>query len=246
PVSSAPAPSAPARSAPARSAPARSAPVAGGTPGWASGTLAASRATTTVLVRHAASALSPERRFSGRGDVPLSPDGVEQTKRVATRLAARGGLSAVVSSPLLRARQTAELVAGALGVDLTFDPDLVETDFGVWEGSTFAEVRERWPDELDAWLAAPGAAPPGGESFAEVEHRVLRAHRRLVETYPAAAVVVVSHVTPLKTLLRLALEAPVATLFRLQLDVTGVSEVDWYPDGPASVRLVNDTHHLTG
>ncbi len=236
PVTAAPVTAAPVTAAPG--------PAARPAPGWAAGTLAASAATTTVLVRHAASALSPERRFSGRGDVPLSPDGVEQAKRVATRLAGRAGLSAVVSSPLLRARQTAEAIARALGVDLVVDPDLVETDFGAWEGFTYAEVRERWPAELAAWLAAPAAAPPDGESFAEVEHRVRRAHRRLVETYPAAAVAVVSHVTPVKTLLRLALDAPVATLFRMQLDVTGVSEVDWYADGPANVRLVNDTHHL--
>jgi probable phosphoglycerate mutase len=53
-------------------------------------------------------------------------------------------------------------------------------------------------------------------------------------------------VTPIKTLLRFALDAPPSTLFRLYLDVTGVSEVDWYADGPASVRLVNDTSHLKG
>jgi probable phosphoglycerate mutase len=205
------------------------------------------RATTTVLVRHGSSVLSPERRFSGRGDVPLSPDGLAQAARVAARLAARGGIDAVLSSPLRRARQTAEAIAAALPgsvPQLDFDDDLMETDFGRWEGLTFGEVREQWPDELTGWLASPDLAPPGGESFTAVATRVTAARDRLIERYPGQTLVVVSHVTPLKTLLQFALEAGPVLLHRLQLDVTGVSEIDWYPDGPATVRLVNDTHHL--
>ena len=202
------------------------------------------RATTTVLVRHASSVLSPEKRFSGRGDVELSPEGVAQAERVAARLGARPGVDVVVSSPLRRARHTAELIAKAVGVDLVTDDDLVETDFGAWEGLTFSEARRADPAAVDAWLASPDVAPPGGESFAQVAERVNVARERLVADYAGQTIIVVSHVTPLKTLLRLALEAPPAMLYRLQLDVTGVSEVDWYADGPANVRLVNDVHHL--
>jgi broad specificity phosphatase PhoE/ribonuclease HI len=201
-------------------------------------------ATTTVLVRHASSVLSPQRRFSGRGDVALSPEGLAQAEKVAARLGTRPGIDLIVTSPLRRARQTAELIAKATGVELATDDDLVETDFGAWEGLTFAEARAADGAALDAWLADPQTAPPGGESFADVAVRVARARDRLLAAHPAQTLVVVSHVTPLKTLLRLALEAPPIMLHRLQLDVTGVSEVDWYPDGPANVRLVNDTHHL--
>ncbi|TQS44515.1 bifunctional RNase H/acid phosphatase [Cryptosporangium phraense] len=213
-----------------------------GGPGWRGG--AQRRATTTVLVRHASSVLSPEKRFSGRGDVALSDDGVRQAERVAARLAARPGIDVVVSSPLRRARHTAELIAKAVGVPVEFDDDLVETDFGAWEGLTFSEARRSSPEAVDAWLSSPDVAPPGGESFAQVAERVDAARERLVADHAGETVVVVSHVTPLKTLLRLALEAPPVMLYRLQLDVTGVSEVDWYADGPANVRLVNDTHHL--
>jgi len=210
-------------------------------PGWGQPT---QTATTTVLVRHGASVLSPERRFSGRGDVPLSPEGSAQAALVAARLVRRGGVHAVVTSPLRRARRTAEAVASALGLDLAIDDDLVETDFGDWEGHTFAEVRERWPAELDAWLASPDVAPPGGESFTATTERVLRARDRLLAAHPERTVAVVAHVGPLKTLLRLALEAPPASMYRMHLDLTGVSEVDWYADGPATVRLLNDAHHL--
>jgi probable phosphoglycerate mutase len=209
--------------------------------GWGA---ASSTPTTMVLVRHGSSVLSPERRFSGRGDVPLSEAGVEQARRVAARLAGRDGVKAVVSSPLLRARLTAEAIAGALGLGVTVEDDLMETDFGDWEGYTFAEVQRDWPDELAAWLASPEVAPPGGESFAATAARVASARDRITAGYPAAEVVVVSHVGPIKTLLRTALDAPAQTMFRMQLDVASVSEVDWYPDGPATVRLFNDAHHL--
>ncbi|NEB66398.1 bifunctional RNase H/acid phosphatase, partial [Streptomyces fulvissimus] len=76
------------------------------------------------------------------------------------------------------------------------------------EGLTFGEVRERWPDQLTAWLAAPGAAPPGGESFEEVAARVAEARDRLRAAHAGRTVLLVSHVTPVKTLVRLALDAP--------------------------------------
>ena len=212
-------------------------------PGWGTAT---TTPTTMLLVRHGSSVLSPERRFSGRGDVPLSAEGAEQARKVAARLAGRDGVKAVISSPLRRARRTAEAIAGALGLSVTVDDDLVETDFGDWEGFTFGEVQRGWPDELTAWLASPQVAPPGGESFEATEERVLRARNRLVAAYPATSVIVVSHVGPVKTLLRTALGAPAETMFRMQIDVASVSEVDWYPDGPATVRLVNDSHHLQG
>jgi probable phosphoglycerate mutase len=216
------------------------APVAGG---WSA---PAAEPTAMLLVRHGASLLSPEKRFSGRGDVPLSPAGSEQARRVAARLAGREGVVAVVSSPLRRAVRTAEAIAAGVDLSVTVDPDLIETDFGRWEGLTFAEAREQWPDELAAWLASPDAAPPGGESFAATAERVERARLRILAGHPAGTVIVVSHVGPVKTLLRIALGAPPETMFRMQIDTASVSEIDWYADGPANVRLVNDTHHLTG
>jgi probable phosphoglycerate mutase len=211
---------------------------------WTGG--ATTSALTTVLVRHGASPLSPQKRFSGRGDVPLSEEGRGQAARLAERLVERGGIDLVVTSPLRRARRTAEAVAAAVGADLVVEPDLAETDFGRWEGHTFAEVREQWPAELDAWLASTEVAPPGGESFAATAERVQKALDRLRARHAGKTLAVVSHVTPIKTLLRFALDAPPSALFRLHLDVAGLSEVDWYADGPARVRYVNDTAHLRG
>lgn len=200
---------------------------------------------TFVLLRHGETALTPEKRFSGSGDHELSEVGRRQAEAVAAALAARGTIQAIVSSPLKRCRQTAEAVAVRVGLDVRIDDGLRETDFGAWEGLTFAEVRERYGDDLDAWLASPKAEPTGGgESFATVARRVAAARDRLVREYQGRTVLVVTHVTPIKTLVRLAIGAPPESLFRMELSAASVSAVAYYADGNASLRLLNDTGHL--
>jgi probable phosphoglycerate mutase len=199
--------------------------------------------TVTYLLRHGETPLSIERRFSGTGDARLTERGRAQAKAAARRLA-EVKLDLIVSSPLARAVETAEAVAGPLGLDIVTDEGLRETDFGGWEGMTFGEVHERWPDDLAAWLADPAVAPPGGESFVTTHRRVRQARDRLVSSYGGSTVLVVSHVTPIKTLVRIALEAPPSAYYRIHLDPASVSVVDWYADGPAVVRLLNETSHL--
>ncbi|MGA5164752.1 MULTISPECIES: bifunctional RNase H/acid phosphatase [Streptomyces] len=213
--------------------------------GWAA-TADLGAPATFVLLRHGETALTPEKRFSGSGgsDPDLSPVGRRQADAVAAALAARGTVQEIVSSPLARCRQTAATVAARLGLDVHVDDELRETDFGAWEGLTFAEVRERYPDDMDAWLASPDAAPTGGESFAEVALRVAAARDRLTARHAGRTVLLVTHVTPIKTLVRLALGAPPESLFRMELSAASVSAVAYYRDGNASVRLLNDTSHL--
>jgi ribonuclease H / adenosylcobalamin/alpha-ribazole phosphatase len=199
--------------------------------------------TTTLLLRHGQTAMSVEKRFSGVGDPPLTEAGRAMAAAAATRLATSGA-TAVVSSPLRRARETAALVGEALGVDVEVEEGLRETDFGDWDGYTFAEVRQTWPAELDAWLASTAVAPPHGESFDATAVRVRAALHRLLRRHAGQTVVCVSHVTPVKTLLRIALEAPPSSLYRMHLDLVSLSEVQWFADGPAVVRSMNDTGHL--
>ncbi|MEU1129642.1 bifunctional RNase H/acid phosphatase [Streptomyces sp. NPDC005900] len=201
---------------------------------------------TFVLLRHGETALTPQKRFSGSGgsDPSLSDVGREQARRAAAAFAARGTIQAIVSSPLRRCRETAHAVAARLGLDVGVEEGLRETDFGAWEGLTFGEVRERHPEQLTAWLASPEAAPPGGESFAAVAHRVAAARDRLTKAYAGRTVLLVTHVTPIKTLVRLALGAPPESLFRMELAAASVSAVAYYADGNASLRLLNDTSHL--
>ena len=154
--------------------------------------------------------------------------------------------SAVVTSPLQRAYDTAAAAAGALGLPVQVDDDLIETDFGEWEGLTFLEAAQRQPDLHGRWLRDTSLPAPGGESFDEVAQRVRGARDRIVAHHGDSTVLVVSHVTPIKTLLRLALGAGASVLHRLHLDLASLSIAEFYPDDGASVRLVNDTSYLNG
>ncbi|MEH0422840.1 bifunctional RNase H/acid phosphatase [Streptomyces sp. B21-083] len=202
---------------------------------------------TFVLLRHGETLLTPQKRFSGSGgtDPSLSDVGRDQAERVADSLARRGTIEAIVASPLARTRQTAAAVATRLGLDVTIDDGLRETDFGAWEGLTFGEVRERYPDDMNAWLASPKAEPTGGgESFAATARRMAVTRDKLIAAHAGRTVLLVTHVTPIKTLVRLALGAPPESLFRMELSAASLSAIAYYTDGNASVRLFNDTSHL--
>ncbi|MEV6393742.1 bifunctional RNase H/acid phosphatase [Streptomyces sp. NPDC051907] len=204
---------------------------------------------TFVLLRHGETALTPEKRFSGSGgtDPELSAIGRRQAEAVAASLAARGTIEEIVSSPLKRCRETAEAVAARLNLDVRIEEGLREADFGAWEGLTFGEVRERYPDDLTAWLDSPKVAPSGGgESFATVARRVAATRDKLLARYAGRTVLLVTHVTPVKTLVRLALGAPPESLFRMELSAASLSVVAYYGDGNASLRLLNDTSYLRG
>lgn len=210
-------------------------------PGWTGATGAPTR---LLLLRHGQTELSIARRYSGRGNPPLTEEGRRQADAAARYLGARGGIAAVVSSPLGRAYETATAAAKALGVDVRVDDDLIETDFGEWEGLTFAEAAQRDPELHRHWLRDTSVEPPGGESFDAVARRVSRARNRIISEYGSATVLVVSHVTPIKTVLRLALDAGEGILYRLHLDLASLSIAEFYADGGSSVRLVNQTAYL--
>ncbi|WP_328466708.1 bifunctional RNase H/acid phosphatase [Actinoplanes sp. NBC_00393] len=203
-------------------------------------------ATRIILVRHGSTPLTSQGRYSGRGDVPLTDEGEAQAMAAGGRVAGISrDVAAVLSSPLSRCTRTAELIAAEVGgVPVTVMDDLIECDFGAWEARTFAEVQEQWPDEMQAWLESTGVAPPGGESFQAVAKRVRRAMAAVLSAYPGKTVVLVSHVSPIKLILRDALAAGDAFLHRLFLDAAGVSTMDVWPDGNIAVRSVNETAHL--
>jgi len=212
-----------------------------GAPGWIGAT---GRPTRLLLLRHGQTELSVQRRYSGRGDPALTELGQEQAARAAEMLAAKGDIDTVVTSPLGRARDTARAAGSALDVPVRVLDGLIETDFGEWEGLTFSEAAERDPELHGRWLGDSSLAAPGGESFDQVRARIEETRRDVLASYPGANIVVVSHVTPIKTLLQLALGVGPSLLYRLHLDLASLSIVEWYPDGNSSVRLVNDTSYL--
>ena len=205
--------------------------------------------TRMILLRHGQTELSVHRRYSGRGDPELTELGQTQAARAAREIGARlehqdVEPAVILCSPLRRARQTAAAVAEITEAELVVRDRLIETDFGGWEGLTFAEARERDPELHASWLRSAEVEPPGGESFATVGERIAAEREWIVAEYPGETVVVVSHVTPIKMLLRDALGAGDSVLYRLHLDLASTNVVEFYPDGGSSVRLVNDTSYL--
>ncbi|MCW2800225.1 MAG: bifunctional RNase H/acid phosphatase [Aeromicrobium sp.] len=206
--------------------------------GWSA---ARGEPTTIILLRHGVTESTDRRVFSGSGgsDPALTEIGEEQAARAAAWLERHGGIDAVVSSPMQRTRQTAGIVAAILGRDVDIDEGLAETAFGDWDGFTFAEIQERWPSEMTAWLGSTAVPPPGGEAFDDVDARIAVARERILQAYAGKTVVAVSHVTPIKLLLRQALDAPMSLIYRMELDAASITTIAWWPDGNSSVRNFN-------
>jgi probable phosphoglycerate mutase len=215
--------------------------------GWAP---SAGPPTTLVLVRHGVTAHTIEKRFSGglaSANPGLSDEGRDQIRSVASWLSPLADrVDAVVTSPVRRTRESAEILAEALGHPLEEEPGFAEMEFGTWDGLTFAEVAEKHQADLDAWLGSLDTAPGGtGESFRSVEERVLAGLQRLLDDHAGRTVVVVSHVTPIKTLVAHAVDAPLTSVFRMELSPGSVTVLSFFTGGSggdeprASLRMYN-------
>ena len=194
-------------------------------------------------MRHGVTAHTTEKRFSGglRSANPgLSEEGREQVRATAEWLAPLAErASLVVASPVRRTMESAEIIAEALGHPIEVEHGFAEMEFGVWDGLTFGEVGERYPAEMKAWLGSTEVAPEGGESFRTVQARVLEGLGRLLEAHAGTTVVVVSHVTPIKTLVANAVDAPLEAVYRMELSPASVTVLSYYADGRASMRMYN-------
>lgn len=160
------------------------------------------------LIRHGVSTMGLQYRFSGHNDAPLAPEGIDQVTQAAhalrARLEARPGSPepALVASPVQRALESAQVIAGVLGLDgPSTDPDLSEVDLGAWDGLTWDEVAEGWPAEFERWLDDDDAKAVGGESFRDSGRRAVAAFDRLVKDGAPPLTIVVTHSNPMKALL---------------------------------------------
>ncbi len=197
-----------------------------------------------LLVRHAETAHNRDGLVQGRADNPLSDLGLKQAAALAERLAP-APLDAIYSSPLVRARQTAEAIAASRGLPVTIEPDLIEMDVGEMEGLSGAELRERFPEFMKAWLSedAGGAVMPGGESLVQVQARAIAVVERVVEQRPGGVVALVSHNFVLLSLLCAVLGLPLAQFRRLRQGVASIATVDALP-GQWRLLGFNDRCHL--
>lgn len=230
--------------APEPAAPAESADRAGAVDWWKDTSHPPTR---LVLLRHGQTDYSLHKRYAGRHDAELNATGRTQAAAAAQALAAEGGIDAIVSSPLARCSATADAVGQKLGLRTRTIEDLQECDFGDWDGLTFAEAQDDDPAHHAAWVADGTLCPPGGESYEQVNDRITRVRRQLVEEYPGQTVLVVSHVNPIKSLVRQALGADAGIYQRMHLDLASICVVDFFPEVAEVTPVLqsfNATAHL--
>ncbi len=244
--------------------------------------------TTLYLIRHGETEGSEVKRYKGSIDVPLSEEGIEQMKQVAVfiyetvtqrhgdaetvdltvspcRRVAVSSLSAVYSSPLSRALKSAEIIAEPHGLKPSVIPDLRERSFGVWEGMTFTEIKEEYPEEFESWATNPlKYSPIGGESTIEVAERVINALNMILENhknnFPSAPIskppprppllkggwgdssgkniAVVAHGGVNRIILCYIMRIPLENIFRIEQDFAAVNIIEFWDKYPV-VKLIN-------
>jgi probable phosphoglycerate mutase len=211
--------------------------------------------TTVILVRHGRTHLTESKKISGRGgeNPGLSELGREDAHKVAEALKKIGNSgqyayltppSAIVSSPIQRTVDTANIIANSLGLPVTLDEDVAEISFGDWDGHTNEEVSRAWPDQWEAWRGSWTVAPPNGESLDEFDERIMRARKRITEHHAGSTVVVVAHVMPIRGFTRYAFDGGVSAYWATQIAPCSMTIIRLWGDQAVEVVTVNDTNHL--
>lgn len=181
-----------------------------------------------IFVRHGQPDFPSNRIYCDDAEDPaLTEKGVGQAQEVADFLS-NISVAAVYSSPLLRTRMTAEVIAKPLGLDVAIEPDIVERRFGVWEGLFFEEIAQRYPSEFLEWKKSQAAfSPEGGESAYDLLARVKPVVSNLVDRHKGQTIVVVAHVGPIRVLVADALNIPITHFRSLRVDPASIARVDY-------------------
>lgn len=196
-----------------------------------------------MLVRHGAVAMTDPPRYWGHSDIPLSAEGVSQTRKLRARLAGED-IAAIYSSDLRRAVDTAAAIAEPHRMPVTLCPELREIDFGRCEGLTFDEIAGRYPEAKEVWTGLDsGLSFPGGESIGSLAARVDRFIARLSGHWPTQTVLAVAHGGSLRVLVCRLLGTDLSRWWQTRLDIASVTVLEPRAEG-MSIALLNDVSHL--
>lgn len=208
--------------------------------------------TTLYLIRHGETEGAEKRRYKGSIDVPLSANGIRQIEMVSRFLSAEvkrcriegdqsSALSSVYCSDLVRAIKSAEVIAAPHSLKPVVVPALRERNFGIWEGMSFDEIMEKYPDEFDAWAANPlKFSPMEGESTLEMRERVTKALDEIVASHIGEHIAVVSHGGTNRIILCNVLGIPLENIFRIEQDYAALNIIEFWDKYPV-VKLINET-----
>lgn len=199
--------------------------------------------TKVIFVRHGETTWNHSGRYQGHSDIPLNEKGLQQAELVAQRLAGKT-ISAIYSSDLRRALQTAEVIATQHSLFPMVLPEFREVNFGLWEGLTYEKIMAVWPEVLSEIYSKPGSTIiPEGESFYDVQRRTMIGLEKCIANHHDETIVIVSHGGTMRVLLCDALGLAIENMWSFRQDSTAINIVE-YLDTTKVVSLVNDTCHL--
>ncbi len=197
------------------------------------------------LIRHGQTQWNREERFRGRADLALTELGLKQAQAAAGRLVG-AGVSQVYSSPLRRALETAHIIGQRLGVPVQPLEELVDIDFGSWQGLSPQEAKERDSELYHLWSVSPHQVKfPGGESLEDVRQRVSQALEKVLAEHPQETVILVSHMVACRVMICAVLGIDNSHFWQIGQDVCAVNIFETRRNGLV-LRLLNDTCHLRG
>lgn len=195
------------------------------------------------LLRHGQTAWNKDERFRGRKDIPLSEQGGREAEAVADALEGEG-VTRVLASPLKRSVETVTPLAMRLGLEVAPLEEVIDMNFGEWEGMAVKEVGETYPELFETWKHRPAEITfPGGESLAQVQARAMRGISRLAVEFPDEVIAVCSHRVVCKLVMLGLLGVGPDRFWALRQD-TACMNVFTYDPPQAIVFRVNDIHHL--
>ena len=190
-----------------------------------------------LLVRHGQTEWNALRRYQGHSDPPLNETGLTQARQLAARLQPLH-IDLLFNSDLLRAVQTARILATGRDLPLQADPRLRELGFGLLEGHTFDEGLALWPEMIQKWVDDNNQPPQGGERMDALTHRVLQFYDEMLPTCDGKTVLLVAHGGPLRVLLQHLLGAPARVWFNLEHASLSDIQID---TGTTLINRLNDT-----
>ena len=195
------------------------------------------------LVRHGQTAWNKDERFRGRKDIPLSDPGRKEGKAIADALA-KEGITRLYASPLIRATQTLSPLAARLRIEVVPFPDLIDMNFGQWEGMSLAEAKKSAPELYREWEEHPqNVTFPGGEDLDQVQARAMRSISRLAVEFPAETIAVCSHRVVCKLIMLGLLGFKPDRFWFIRQDTACINRFDYDPPNSKIISL-NETFHL--
>lgn len=199
--------------------------------------------TKIIFVRHGQTSWNDLGMYQGHTDIPLNQIGLEQAAKAGQRLK-NEKVAAIYSSDLLRAKQTAEIIARGHNLPVIIMPEFREINFGIWEGKTFKDIEELYPEMLKIWKTKPQDLKiPEGETFPEMLKRAWKGLKILLARHKDETVIIVAHGGTIAALLCNILDMSLDNLWKVRQGNTGITVVEFEED-KGRLTLFNDTYHL--